>query len=228
MTFRRWWGIPRDGVLGVPRWRLPTAVGCLAVMVVVVSTVDVLIDGPLRRWDQRLMLGVHGLEVTGWPHAVWRVIVVGGQFWLVGSLVMIAAVVAAWRRRALLLVPAVGGWLALISMVIWLFKQALGRTPPGSGVDLLATAGQSFPSGHAALGAACLLVIAALTAGTSRRYLIGGAHVLAAGVATATVTLGYHWPSDAIAGWALGIVLGLAGRRVVTGPPLGSVSRAPK
>ncbi|WP_405152040.1 phosphatase PAP2 family protein [Sphaerisporangium sp. NBC_01403] len=200
-------------------------------MVVVVSTVDVLVGGPLRRWDQHLMLGGHGLAVTGWPYAVWRVVVVGGQFWLVGSLVMIAAAVAAWRRRDLVLVPAVGGWLVVTNAVVWVLKQVIGRTPPGAGVDLLAGAGQSFPSGHAALGASCLLVIAALMAGTAGRYVIGAVHALAVGVATATVALGYHWPSDAIAGWAAGVVLGLLGqwvvrRRAEPGPRLASCAEA--
>ncbi|MEU7458528.1 phosphatase PAP2 family protein [Streptosporangium roseum] len=94
-----------------------------------------------------------------------------------------------------------------------MFKQALGRTLPGSGGDLLFAAGQSFPSGHAALGAACLLVSATLVHGG--RYLEGAAHVLAVGVAVATVMLGYHWPSDAIAGWALSVGLGLLGRAIV-------------
>ncbi|MER5626066.1 phosphatase PAP2 family protein [Streptosporangium sp. NPDC002544] len=215
MTFRRWWRIPRDGVLGLARWRPSAALCGLAVVVVVASTADVLAVGPLRRWDQHVMLGLDGLRATGWPHVAWRMIVVGGQFWLVGSLVMIAAVVAAWRRRDLLLVAAVGGWLAVTSALVWLFKQALGRTPPGSGGDLLFAAGQSFPSGHAALGAACLLVSATLVQGDGGRYLVGAAHVLAVGVAAATVALGYHWPSDAIAGWALGLGLGLLGRAIV-------------
>ncbi len=102
---------------------------------------------------------------------------------------MIAAAVAAWWRRDLVLV--VGGWLVVTNAVVWVLKQVIGRTPPGAGVDVLAGAGQSSPSGHAALGASCLLVIAVLMAGTAGRYVSGAVHVLAVGVATATVALGY-------------------------------------
>ncbi|GLW99449.1 hypothetical protein Misp02_35360 [Microtetraspora sp. NBRC 16547] len=43
-------------------------------------------------------------------------------------------------------------------------------------------------------------------------WLTAAFHAWAAVVAAAVVALGYHWPSDAIAGWALGIVLGSLGR----------------
>jgi membrane-associated phospholipid phosphatase len=184
-------------------------------LITAVVTVDVLATGPLTRWDRRLMLGPDGLKVTGWQFDLWRVVVTAGQFWLVGSAVMIAAALVAWLRRRPLLFVAVGAWLGAVNLVIWVFKKAVGRTAPASGVDLLHTAAESFPSGHSAIGASCLLTIAALVTGAAGRYATPVAHVIIAGVAVATVMLGYHWPTDAIAGWSFGILLGLAGAATV-------------
>ncbi|MEV4256706.1 hypothetical protein AB0J52_26375, partial [Spirillospora sp. NPDC049652] len=39
------------------------------------------------------------------------------------------------------------------------------------------------------------------------------------GGGVAAVALGYHWPTDALAGWALGIVLGSVGRAVIAAAP---------
>jgi undecaprenyl-diphosphatase len=193
---------------------------CLAAAVlVIVPTVDVLMTGPLRRWDQGLMLGPGGLEVTGWAHLFWRAVVMAGQFWLVGSIVTVTAVIVAFRHRSLKLFIAFGVWIIVLNVVVQVFKMIIGRTAPHSRADLLHAGALSYPSGHAALGAACLLMTAALLCPdlaprTARRVTLT-AHVLALGASIATVLLAYHWPTDSIAGWALGVLLGVAGRYVV-------------
>jgi membrane-associated phospholipid phosphatase len=181
-----------------------------AVLLTVATTLDVLAGGALRQWDDRLMLGPHGLRLTegGW-FWVWRTLVWGGQFWLVGSLVGLAALWTSLRRRSPWPAVTVGVWLVVVSVVLYLLKTAFGRTAPASGVDLLYVAGkQSYPSGHAAYATSCLVVTAMLI---GRTWATWAAHVLAVLVAIATVMLGYHWPTDSIAGWAFGLLCGVAG-----------------
>ncbi|MEU7458527.1 hypothetical protein [Streptosporangium roseum] len=147
MTFKRWWLMSRKGAPGVARWWPSAALCGLAVAVVVASTADVLVAGPLRRWDQHVMLGVDGLRVTGWPHAAWRVIVIGGQFWLVASLVMIAAVAAAWRRRDLPLAAAVSAWPAGTSMVSGCSSRRWDAPFPAQAAICCSRPGSRFPPG---------------------------------------------------------------------------------
>lgn len=208
------------------------ALFCWALVAVVVAvSLDVLFDGLLRQWDRWLMLGegysdrpvcqstyqhCPGLRLTSGPWFwFWRTVVWGGQYWFVAMLAGIAALVQAVRRRKPWLLVAVGVWLVADQGVVWVFKKIFGRTFPAAGIDHLWTGAEAYPSGHSALGASCLLVVAALITGAAARSAMVAAYVLSVGVGFATVMLGYHWPTDAIAGWAFGILVGLFGVEVV-------------
>ena len=67
----------------------------------------------------------------------------------------------------------------------------------------------SFPSGHAMMAAVVYLTLGALLARTEARrrvksYVISIAAVLTLLVGLSRIYLGVHWPSDVVAGWALG------------------------
>lgn len=234
-------------------------IGCL-LLILIATTADVRADGLLRHWDRALMFGTeahrvphdyvaqHGLHLkSGWRFWLWRTIVWGGQYWLVASLCGAAAAVVAVRRRKPWLFVAVAAWVVGDQVAVWVFKKLMGRTFPGSGRDLLFTTSQAYPSGHSALGASCLIVLAALVpavlqspgtapaaglgprvvawlsgpgrenraSAAAERYALTVATVLAVLVAIATVMLGYHWPTDAIAGWAYGLLIALVGYGLV-------------
>ncbi|WP_433323243.1 phosphatase PAP2 family protein [Spirillospora sp. CA-294931] len=174
------------------------------------ATLDVLLDGPLRGFDRWIFQD--GLPPrTGAWHLFWRVVVTGGQYGLLAVLLAAAAGYVAWRGRGVAPLVRTAIWLAVTELTIRGAQLLFARTPPRTGSDVLFEPGYlSFPSGHAANAAACLLVLAALLR-ASRAWTIA-AHAVAVAVAFAVVILGYHWPTDALAGWALGTALGHAGR----------------
>jgi undecaprenyl-diphosphatase len=73
----------------------------------------------------------------------------------------------------------------------------------------------SFPSGHAVMTPVVYLTLAAVLAAGSDRapvkvLLIGSAALLVVAVGITRVYLGVHWPTDVLAGWALGSAIALA------------------
>lgn len=249
----------RDGESWLTRWRSTIVVALVLILITIATTADVLADGLLRHWDRELMFGVdlhrvspayvagHGLRLkSGWQFWLWRTIVWGGQYWVVASLCGLAAAVVAVRRRRPWPLVAVGVWIIGDQGAVWAFKKVIGRTFPGTGRDLLFTTSEAYPSGHSALGASCLIVLAALLPAVLRapesvpsglrpkaaawltgpgvesraslwaqRYAMVVANVVAILVAAATVLLGYHWPTDAIAGWSYGLLVGIVGYAMV-------------
>ncbi len=95
---------------------------------------------------------------------------------------------------------------AILSTAI---KAYFVRPRPELVPHLVDVASPSFPSGHAMNSAIVYLTLAVLLARsqTSRRvqiYLLGVAILLALLVGSTRVFLGVHWPSDVLAGWAVG------------------------
>lgn len=126
-------------------------------------------------------------------------------------LLMITALVAGFlfltrkRHAAWLVVASVGGG-AVVSGVL---KWAFARSRPDLVPHAMAVYSQSFPSGHAMLSAVVYLTLGALLARTQsdlrvKIYLLGVAGMLALIVGISRVYLGVHWPTDVLAGWAVG------------------------
>ena len=111
------------------------------------------------------------------------------------------------RRRmdAAGLLVAASGCLVLVGAV----KSVVGRARPElvTGGPLVFTT--SFPSSHAALSAAMAVVIAGLLlrgelSRAAQRFVGAVAAGLPLLIGLSRVYLGLHWPSDVLAGWALG------------------------
>lgn len=111
------------------------------------------------------------------------------------------------RAAAAMLAAAVFGGSALNHLL----KHALERARPHADAALAAATDHSFPSGHVASATLLWGALALLLAleGRRRRRMAGvaatGATILVATVALSRVALGRHYPSDALAGVALGV-----------------------
>jgi undecaprenyl-diphosphatase len=109
------------------------------------------------------------------------------------------------RRMAALVLSAMVSGSALVSLTKGLF----GRARPDLAFAELTVSGLSFPSGHASMSALAFLTMGALIAATRRRtreriYILLVAGLLTLLVGISRVTLGVHWATDVIGGWAFG------------------------
>lgn len=109
------------------------------------------------------------------------------------------------QRSAWVVMVSVIGGIILSNLLKWGFD----RPRPDLVPHATAVYTQSFPSGHAMLSAVVYLTLGALLARTEsnvrvKLYLLGAACLLTLMVGISRIYLGVHWPTDVLAGWALG------------------------
>lgn len=130
-----------------------------------------------------------------------------GRIWFAASLVEATRVRS--PRRFLELI----GWLGVESAVVNLgIKRVVRRPRPDHLTDhelwLRIPSDSSFPSGHAASSA----LMAVLLSRSSPFAPLWGAIALAVGASR--VHVGVHHGSDVVAGWAVGVGMGVVARRI--------------
>jgi undecaprenyl-diphosphatase len=128
-----------------------------------------------------------------------------------GILILLSAAVAGLlllkqrARTALIAVLAVSSGMLLSHML----KLGFDRPRPDLVPHEVYVYTASFPSGHAMLSAVTYLTLAALltreeSSPRVRAYLLAVAIGLSLLVGISRVYLGVHWPTDVLAGWAVG------------------------
>lgn len=171
----------------------------------------------IARWDRA---GVEALQHLHWGPADWVFVQLSG--WWVKSVVIVAialgADLASRRRLPLGALVATAAYFAAVGLSSWL-KNVFDRPRPpivDPAVHPLVDVPHSYamPSGHATSAFA-----AAVAAGLVYPRLRWPLVALAALIALSRVWLGVHYPTDVLAGAALGtavaVLVWLAARRFI-------------
>jgi len=171
-------------------------------------------EGDALRLDSAVLLALRDPGRLATPigprwlqEAARDVTALGGFTVLTLVVVLAAALLWVHRRRAqagVFVAAVIGG-----ELLAQLVKVLVGRTRPDLVPHLDLVYSSSFPSGHSTLSPIVYFTLAGLVAaGEGRRaqkaLLIGAAVALVLAIGVSRVYLGVHWPTDVLAGWALG------------------------
>ncbi|SFJ48170.1 phosphatase PAP2 family protein [Aerobium aerolatum] len=171
-------------------------------------------ENELQRFDNGLLLlfrqpgDVSAPIGPSWvAQSVVEITTLGGYPVLVTLVTAIAGFLLVYRKFG----PAIFMVAAIVSGtgVSHLLKIVYDRPRPDIVDHLVATHTASFPSGHATMSAVVYLTLATMIVRlvddvAVRIYVILMAVLLTFMVGMSRIYLGVHWPSDVIAGWALG------------------------
>ncbi len=175
--------------------------------------------------DRRLLLMLrspgHPADPIGprWLEESMRDVTALGGFTVLTLVVIVAASVLAFYGKTKQAVVFVCTVLAA-ELSSDLLKLVYDRARPDLVPHGSYVYSHSFPSGHSTLSAATYLTLVSVIAtldphrhAKSFMFAIAGLVVLSIGVSR--VYLGVHWPTDVLAGWALGAAWALAARLVL-------------
>lgn len=186
------------------RLRLALALFCLTVLALLAA--QVLLHGPMLELDQAasLWFAAHrqaqltrGLSLVSEMHRTAQVLAAAAVLALV-------LLLRGERRSALALLAVPAGMLLNVGL-----KESVQRARPSFEDPLVHLATYSFPSGHAVAstvfyGMACALVFAHVRSRAWRALAATLAVAMVLVVTFSRVYLGAHYPSDVIAGVAVG------------------------
>jgi undecaprenyl-diphosphatase len=179
-----------------------------------VYVADEMLEGSTRSFDKRVLLFFRNPQDMSdpigprWFEEVMRdITALGGTavLTLLTLFVTLFLILSGKRRSAFL----IAGSVALGTLLSTVLKLAFDRPRPDlvpHGMDVYTL---SFPSSHAMMSALVYLTLGALFARTQasvrvRVFLIVSAILLTSLIGVSRVYLGVHWPTDVLAGWAVG------------------------
>lgn len=173
-----------------------------------------MVEGDTRAFDRFVLLAFRDKSNLSVPIGPQWVVEMMRDFTALGSFavlstitLMIAGFLILTRKRhvAWMVVWSVTSGILVSSLLKWGFARPRPDLVPHATVVYT----QSFPSGHAMLSAVVYLTLGALLARTQAEprvkiYLLSVAGALTVIVGVSRIYLGVHWPTDVLAGWAVG------------------------
>jgi undecaprenyl-diphosphatase len=178
-------------------------------------TADVVLEGSLRVLDGTISDMVPRGET--WRDSLVPLTFLGQRGIAVLPLVLVT-LLAMVRTRSVRPLVTVVGVLLSTAFVVGAMKLSLGRTAPDTGMDIFGADASSYPSGHAVNTVIIWTLVLRIVFGLYgdklsavstplRRALLVA--MVATGCGISMVGLNYHWLTDVLAGWLLGIALAL-------------------
>jgi undecaprenyl-diphosphatase len=164
-------------------------------------------DELLREQELAIIRSLKTLSDPGWMAEIWRDITAIGSGTALTTFVLILAFLWLQQNRIsevrILLAVAVSSTIANLGL-----KQIFDRPRPPSDLKEILVLTDSFPSGHSFQSVAILGTIAVLAAdvGSQRMIWLTAALIVAGFIALSRIVLGVHYPTDVLAGCALGVV----------------------
>ncbi|MCY7346680.1 MAG: phosphatase PAP2 family protein [Pyrinomonadaceae bacterium] len=170
---------------------------------------DEMLEGDTRRFDEAVRNFVHGFAFPALTSLMQLASFLGSTLFLVifGVIIVIALYLRNHRRGAILFTTTTIG----SSLLVFVLKHVFKRVRPEPFFDTILPSSDSFPSGHS-LGAFCFYgaLAAILSARTNKLslkiiiWISAAAMILFVGISR--IYLGVHYPSDVVAGYAVGLI----------------------
>ncbi|MBL9161131.1 MAG: phosphatase PAP2 family protein [Planctomycetaceae bacterium] len=164
--------------------------------------------------DERILLAMRMPDDLADPIGPRWVEEVGRDMTALGGVAVLSLITAtvvsffwlASMRRAAIYVAIAGAGAILLATAL---KQSFDRPRPDLVPHGSMVYTSSFPSGHSTMAAAVYLTLGMVASRFVPRrrlkiLLIGVAMLVTGAVGVSRVYLGVHWPSDVLAGWAVG------------------------
>ncbi|CAN5892755.1 hypothetical protein BH11MYX4_BH11MYX4_33650 [soil metagenome] len=180
------------------------------------------VEGETSRIDTDVALAIHGVDNVVMDTAMPAFTFMGSPY----AVIPVAALVLGWAlgkrdHRASLVLVLVLTMTEVLNVVL---KHTFVRARPTL-FQIHQLDSYSFPSGHAMAAVACygiMGVVVARLAPRHRRLLVITLPAFVFLIGYSRVFLGYHWPTDVLAGFAAGGFLVLAGAITLDGVPTAS------
>ena len=170
---------------------------------------DEMLEGDTRRFDETVRNFVHEFAAPALTSVMRAASFLGSTLFLTvfGVMIVVALYLRKHRRGAILFTLTTVG----SSILIFVLKHIFKRVRPEPFFDTLLPTSDSFPSGHS-LGSFCfygaLAVILTTRIKSVRLKIIvwisAAAMILLVGISR--IYLGVHYPSDVVAGYAVGLI----------------------
>lgn len=209
-------GDPRDPALLAPRWAwwgLGVSLAALLLLTATVLAGGQLLSGFDEALNSFTRTWADGL---GWPvdlaHTIGTLTAPVRSTIVASVLVVLLAMLRQWAAAAFLAASALAGVLLTEGL-----KLAVGRQRPPGAEQFESDLDKSFPSGHSSSGIYLYLAIGLVLVRTARagghrglEWLGWALVVFGPALGLTRLVLGVHWPSDVLAGWAVGSLAVLA------------------